>query len=61
MPPEAPKAAARALNLSLKALAAEVGVHWTTLYRYQRGEAAIPLTVALAIECLLRRKGLFAE
>ena len=58
MPPEAPAAAARALGISLKALAAEIGVHWTTIYRYKRGEIPIPMTVALAIECLLRRKGL---
>ncbi len=54
-------AAARALGVNLKALGAELGVSTSTAYRYANGEMVIPRTVALAVECLLRRRGIVGE
>jgi transcriptional regulator with XRE-family HTH domain len=61
MQPDAIPAAARALGLTIRALAAELELAASTVYRYANGECAIPRTVALAVECLLRRAGLYAE
>ena len=58
MQPEAFTAAARALGVNLKALAGELGVSVSTAYRYANGDMVIPRTVALAVECLLRRRGI---
>ena len=52
--PAALKHARQALQMSQDALGKVLGIHWTTISRYERGRA-IPAVVALAVECLLRR------
>jgi|CXWL01.1.fsa_nt_gi DNA-binding XRE family transcriptional regulator len=48
------KHARQALRMTQDAFGEALGVHWTTISRYERG-APIPRVVALAVECLLRR------
>ncbi len=61
MTPTDLRTSATSLGLAGRGRARELGVNEKTYRRWVKGEIEIPATVALAVECLLRRRGIVGE
>ena len=48
----------RVLDWGLAKLAAKLGVHYTTIARWEMGETPVPRAVELALREVIRREGL---